>query len=446
MLHFSCNKMKQVMVFGIAMLLGTVPMSYGAKEGAKKVKLGIIGPLNFVSGEGIIRGATMAIDEINKSGGVQVGKDKYQIEMVKADDNCLRSVTDAVNAMERLLTVNKVDFVIGGYHSESVFAMQDVMADNKKIFIDTGSASPRQPARLAKDFDRYKYYFRIHADSIQAAKTILATTAMVADKIKKETGVKVPKVALLMEKLVWVEPIVKFCKAKLPKMGMEVVGVWRPSSVTTDLTAEWTAIKDSGAHMVLEIASGPAGTIGPRQWGELKIPVALLGNNIPAMGEPHWKATNEKCNYQLTASTAGPAEVTPKTMPFYETFAKRYGGLPVFNENSTYDAVFVLKDAIERAGTLKTEAVLKALEQTDYVGVIGRIAFEPAGTKYPHQIKKGPGNYTMMALQWRDGKQVVVWPDGQPVLGDKSWAGYRYKGTEEYVLPPWVVEYWKGKQ
>ena len=446
MLHFLWKKMKAVMVFGIVLLIGAVPMSYGGQEGAKKIKLGVIGPMTFVSGEGLLRGVSMAVDEVNQSGGVQVGKDKYQIDLVKADDNCLRSVTDAVNAMERLVTVDKVDFVVGGYHSESVFAQQDVIADHKVLFIDTGSASPRQPARLAKNFDRYKYYFRIHVDSRQAALTILATSAMVADKIRKETGVKVPKVALLMEKLVWVEPIVKFCQAKLPKMGMEVVGVWRPSSVTTDLTAELTAIKNSGAHMVLEVASGPAGTIGPRQWGELKIPAALLGNNIPAMGGPHWKSTNGQCSYQLTNATAGAVEITPKTMPFYEAFVNRYGNLPVFNENSSYDAVFVLKDAIEKAGTLKTEAVLKALEQTDYVGVVGRIVFQPEGSKYPHQVKQGPGYMTMLGMQWRDGKQVIVWPDGLPVLGDKSWAGCQYKGTEEYELPPWVVEYWKGKE
>ncbi|MDY7036344.1 MAG: ABC transporter substrate-binding protein [Thermodesulfobacteriota bacterium] len=441
----SIRQMKQVVVFSVIFLLAIIPAAHAGKESGKTIKLGIIGPMTFVAGEGTLRGATMAVEEINSAGGVQVGKEKFKLEIIKADDNCLRSVSDAVSAMERLITYNKVDFVVGGYHSESVFAQQDVIADHKKIFIDTGSASPKQPGRLAKDFDRFRYYFRIHADSIQAAKTILATTAMVANRIKKEIGIEKPRVALLMEKLMWVDPIVPFCQAKLPKMGMEVVGVWRPSSVATDLTAEWTAIKAAKTHMVLEISSGPAGTIGPRQWGELQIPAALLGNNIPAMGRDHWEATNKKCNYQLTCSSYGPVEVTPKTMPYYRAFDKRFGGIPVFNENSTYDGVFVLKDAIERAGTIETEAVLKALEKTDFIGVLGRLVFEQKGSKTPHNIIRGPGYYTMVALQWRDGKQVVVWPDGKAQLGDPKWVGVRYGGTKDYVLPPWVVEYWKGK-
>jgi hypothetical protein len=57
----------------------------------------------------------MAAEEINGKGGVQVGGKKMKIELVKADSNEFLNITDATNAMERLMTSDKVDFMVGGF-------------------------------------------------------------------------------------------------------------------------------------------------------------------------------------------------------------------------------------------------------------------------------------------------------------------------------------------
>jgi branched-chain amino acid transport system substrate-binding protein len=67
---------------------------------------------------------------------------------------------DATNAMERLMTRDKVDFVVGGFRSEAVLAMQDIAMDYKKIFIGCGAAHPELCTRVAKDYETYKYFFR----------------------------------------------------------------------------------------------------------------------------------------------------------------------------------------------------------------------------------------------------------------------------------------------
>jgi branched-chain amino acid transport system substrate-binding protein len=70
--------------------------------GARKIKIGVIGPMQFVQGKGHWNGAVMAAEEINAKGGVKVGDKKMMIELVKADSNEFLNVTDATNAMERL--------------------------------------------------------------------------------------------------------------------------------------------------------------------------------------------------------------------------------------------------------------------------------------------------------------------------------------------------------
>ena len=68
--------------------------------GAKTIKIGVIGPMQFVQGKGHWNGAVMAAEEINAKGGVKVGDKKMKIELVKADSNEFLNVTDATNAME----------------------------------------------------------------------------------------------------------------------------------------------------------------------------------------------------------------------------------------------------------------------------------------------------------------------------------------------------------
>src|SRR4030065_52703 len=127
----------------------------------QEIKIGVIGPMKFVQGIGHWNGATMAAEEINARGGIQVGDKKMKVKLIQADSNEFLSVTDATNAMERLITKDKVDFIVGGFRTEAVLAMQDIAMEHKKIFIGCGGAHPELTERVAKYYDQYKYFFRM---------------------------------------------------------------------------------------------------------------------------------------------------------------------------------------------------------------------------------------------------------------------------------------------
>jgi branched-chain amino acid transport system substrate-binding protein len=154
---------------------------------AQGIKVGVIGPMNFVQGKGQWNGATLAAEEINAQGGIQVGNKKMKVELVKADSNEFINLTDATNAMERLMTQSKVDFVIGGFRSEAVLAMQDIAMDYKKLFIGCGAAHPEICERVGKNYNRYKYWFRLTpTNSIYLVKVCLINLAWVNDILKKD--------------------------------------------------------------------------------------------------------------------------------------------------------------------------------------------------------------------------------------------------------------------
>src|SRR3954466_5899886 len=124
------------------------------------IKIAILGPMAFVQGEHHWNGAEMARDEINKAGGVKVGGRRMQIELIRADTNEIQSVPDATNAVERVITRDKADYLIGGFRSDGIDAMQEVAMDYKKIFLGAGAADARLGETVQKNYDRYKSWFR----------------------------------------------------------------------------------------------------------------------------------------------------------------------------------------------------------------------------------------------------------------------------------------------
>jgi branched-chain amino acid transport system substrate-binding protein len=111
-------------------------------------------------------------------------------------------------------------------------------------------------------------------------------------------------------------------------------------------------------------------------------------------------------------------------MKFYDAYTQKWGVEPEgLGSSSSYMAVYALKDAIERAGTLKSDKVVTALEQIDIMGVYGRLRFDPKTHQVITALDPKEGAVGSI-LQWQNGKRIVVYP--------KSIA----KGS--ILLPPWM--------
>ena len=369
------------------------------------IKIAVVGPMAFVQGENHWAGAEMARDEINKAGGISVGGKKRNIELVRVDSNEIQSVPDATNAMERAITREKADFVIGGFRSEAVLAMQEVAMDYKKIFLGCGAADAKLGANVEKNYERYKYWFRVSPlNSPDLGRTLFAVLGSIAGQVRADMKKETPKVAILAEKVIWTEAIVKAAHDNLPKMKMEVVGLWQPSPTATDVTAELAAIDRAGADMVFTALSGPVGIVVARQMAERKMHAVAFGINVEAQKDGFWEATAGKGNYVATLDTYGEVEMTPLMIPFVRAFKERFHKSPTYNA-ATYDAINLLKTVIEKAGTTDANKLVPVLEQTQSVGTGGQLEFTKS-----HDPVWGIGKTTGIAVQWQNGRKVPFWP------------------------------------
>ena len=373
---------------------------------AQPIRIAVVGPMAFVQGDDLWAGAQMARDEINRAGGVNVGGRRAQVELLRVDTNEIESAADAAKAVERAITGDKVDFLVGGFRSEAVLAMQEVAMEHRRIFLGAGAAHSRLGANVEQNPARYRYWFRVSPPrDVDLVRQSFAALEHVADQLRKRPGAASPKVAILAEKATWVDSIVAAAQKNLPALKMELVGLWQPAATAGDVAAELAAIERAGADIIFTVLSGPVAIALGRQASERGTRAVAVGINVEAQKEDFWQATGGKANHVATLDTFSEVELTAKTIPFLRAFRERFKRAPSHNAGGTYDALMLLAAAIERAAGTDADKLVAALEGNPYTGASGVIEFDKR-----HDPVWGPGKLSGVAVQWQDGKKVAFWP------------------------------------
>lgn len=431
-------------IFMMAIVSLFLIVNFTLSFGQDVIKIGVIGPMKFVQGIGHWNGATMAAEEINAKGGIQVGSKKMRVELVQADSNEFLSIPDATTAIERLITRDKVHFIVGGFRTEAVLAMQDIAMEHKKIFIGVGAAHDELCLRVARDYKTYKYWFRGSPfNSSFLGRTSFIHLGTVGAILKGSLNIPKVKVAIAAEKAEWTEPMIKAAETAIPGMGMETVGIWRPSAVATDVTAELSAIQRSEAHIIFTIFSASVGIPFARQAGELKIPAVQVGINVEAQKDGFWQATRGMGNYVATMNTyARGVESNELTKAFVDTYVKRFGETPTYTADTYAAIIYGLAPTIEQAGTLDADKIVSILEERVYKTPSGTIKYmKDAQGRHLHELTWGPGYLTALGVQWQDGELKAFWPNKWKATPEAP--EITYKGMVPYKIPPWMIEKFK---
>lgn len=366
---------------------------------ADPIKIGVIAEAQAVAGSSIGPAAQLAAEEINAKGGVNGRK----VEVVVYDNHS--SAAESVRAFQRAVNEDKVNAVIASYISEVVLALEPWAARLKTVMITPGAASDVITQNIAKDYARNKYTFHGYLTSSGLA-------GLVCDAAKDllVTGHHMKSAVIVSEDAAWTTPLDEGYKQCLPKVGLKVLDHIRFSPDTTDFTPIFSKVESLKPDVMITGISH-VGTQPTVQWKNQQVPIPMFGISSQATNSTFWKDTNGATEGVLYNAVSGPGvAVTPKTLPFVEAYQKKYGNVPAYSGYTAYDEVYMIAEAVKRAGSTNSDKLVAAMEKTDYVGTIGRVAFKPKGDPHVHGLKTGPGYITGLMLQWQDGKQVNVWP------------------------------------
>jgi branched-chain amino acid transport system substrate-binding protein len=359
------------------------------------------------------RAMLLAVEELNAKGGIQVGNNRRPLRLEVLDTRDLEPgvpLSEALLVVEKLILEKKADVLVGGpVRSEAALAAMDLVAKHKKVSIlTTGSLTPAYHRRIAENYGKYKYLFRISSDAGQLAKEAID----LFESIKQENGFD--QIFIMVQDVAHARAIADIVSKALGSKGWKVLGTEVYPTGALDYSTGLLKARDQKAQILFVWMDHPEIAILVKQWKELKIPVLPIAGISSAVEQPGGWANTEGAVAYWVASPANagnaPSNATPLTMKFYEAYKKRWLVEPEgYGTSSSYTAIHVLADAIRRAGSLDSDRLVVALEKTDLVGVYGKIAFDPKS----HQVipsynpKEGAvGTW----FQWQDAKRIVIWP------------------------------------
>jgi branched-chain amino acid transport system substrate-binding protein len=215
---------------------------------------------------------------------------------------------------------------------------------------------------------------------------------------------------LMTEDAAWTKSYDEFLKSCLPSVGLNIIDTIKVATDTSDFTPIFQKIEAAKPDVVVT----GVGIIGNKpvvQWHNQQVPLLMMGYNAQAGASAFWKETSGATNGVATFTAASEdSPLTPKTVPFAKAYLARFNTTPAAHSFATYDAIYLLKDAIERAGSSDADPMTNALEKADYVGASGRIVFQGPDDPLTHDMKFGEGFVTGVSIQWQNGKQVTIWP------------------------------------
>jgi len=421
------KRVQVIVIISIAILCitGLNAVQVSAEEKGEPIIVGAPVPRASAYGQNGERGMILAAEEINAAGGVKVNgvMRPLKLEIIDTRDEEPGVPTSAVlRAIEKLILQKDSDVIVGGpCMSECGMAAMDLYARYKIVdIVSIGCYTPSWDQKVAKNPEKYKYSFRVSG----SVKWYIKEALDLLSKINAEYGynnlfVSIDDSLMCRKAAGIVEKLAK-------KSGWDIVGRDKHPIGTTDYSSALTDCKKSGAQVMFMWAYSPETSILLKQWADMEVPALPIGFIGAAEDPGFWKATNGKCAYTVvTLSETGnvPSKATPKSMNFYNNFTKRWDVHPRSTGCvSAYEALYVLKDAVERAGSLEDDALIEALETTNLPAVRGTVRFDQN-----HQVIYGydPDKSVLGCwVQWQNGTRVQVFPE--------------IAATGEIKMPPWL--------
>jgi len=424
---------------------------------ARPIKIGLVAGYQLAEGQDMDRAAKLAVQEINDAGGVYVADwhTSVDIQLVKIDtendspDNSLGPVTQAVEE-------EHVDMLIGGYTSSGTLTNQKVAIDNRVPYIITGASSslvtrrgpqanygnlPEGDPLRVDDAEGMSYMFHYCTTTADYSKTVVNFFADAMKPLLDSTygfdDSRNLRLAILYRNDAFGKGVAADSKSIIEdsNLPIDVVAERNYPTDAISFQTDLTAIKEAkpDAVYVVDFVANTAEIIreGQKDVGLNTMYIAVECCEDPKFYNLLGEYGTDQLLESKFAPYAGPPYYVEAIGTYVTNYQQKYDTLPGMMGADTYDAFYIAKDAIERAGTVDKASVRATIESCsmDQMLVLtetGKIEFS-TGTDY-HEI--APVTF-IEQLVWnadvQECRSVIVYPATAPGVDSLKQA--------DFVLP-----------
>lgn len=373
-------------------------LSTGLAHAAQKPCIGnsnaVTGPAAF-GGTAVKMGAEIAIDEINAAGGVLGEK----LRLIQYDD--AGAPPRGVDNVRRIALADKCIAVLGGYHSTVSVAQAEPVNEIGIPFIGVLAANTKAVENGANP----NYMFRVSAKDKWVARYLV-------DQAIRQS--KTGKIAFFYENTGWGNGALPDVKAAMARTGKELVAIETFNWADQDMSPQAMRARDAGADVAILWALDREGNQLLRSMDKVGYKPAIIGawGIAGNLGELAGPLAN---GVQVIQTYTFMGDMDPKKKALWDKIQKKYGvrdpsdiKMPSGVGNA-YDAVYILKAAIEKAGAFDWKKVHDALYDVKLDGLVA--TYNPAFDKSNPERQDAilPEYYKL--TEWRDGKLLPVTAD-----------------------------------
>jgi branched-chain amino acid transport system substrate-binding protein len=353
---------------------------------------GPIAPIGATNRQGI----EYAVDEINAAGGIKL-LNGAKLRIIDGDHE--GKPERAISETERLIRQG-VHVLFGAYQVASTVPSTQVAERFKVPYLVPVTAPDVVVER------GFKYVFKISPKSSWYARD----QVRFLQDIAKKTNRPVKKVALVHEATLYGQSVSGYQREYLKKAGIEIVADISYTTNAPDLTSEISRLKAAQPDAVLATSYIADAILITRTMAELQLDTdGLIGASAGHIDPAYIAGLGRRSEFSMTPGEWNPdlkKGSSTLSQAVNEGFKKKYRIDMNGHAAENYVAVYVLKDAIERAGSLDRQKLRDALAATNFAGERNilpyeRIEFDLAGQNKHAQL---------VMLQVREQRFRTVWP------------------------------------
>lgn len=343
---------------------------------AQEIRIGIpapvTGPIAFL-GQHMKWGAELAVDEINRKGGV-LGR---KVSFLMQDSGCRPA--DSVAAAERLISQDKVDLMIADLCSGATMALMPVVEKAGKPMLVSISTLPDITEKAGVGGN--KWVFRTVPNDLMLARVIAKKMAAYRN------------VAFVAEDTDYGRGAVKLLKTMLPA-DLKIQSEDYVKNSETDFLPVLTRIRSAKPDAIATYVLDQQGMNFMKQYQQFGLTMPIVARPPLVSGLVVDLLATNKFNGSWTVYPYYDAWHSPENDAFTKPFVERNKQGPHYVAYGVYEAILIAADAIRRAGTAEPNAVRDALVKTSYKGILGTVKFD--------QNQQSHNN--LMFLQVENGK------------------------------------------
>jgi branched-chain amino acid transport system substrate-binding protein len=405
--------MKRLMVVFI-LVTAMVVTSLSGVMAADRIKLGIIYPITGPMahfGKLYVEAFRLYVDMINESYDIDSPGDIIRskglpglggatIELIIADTEGKPDVGQS--EAERLITVEKVDVIMGAFQSSVTATTSQVAERFGTPYLNPASSSPKLTTR------GLKWFFRTGPNEWSYVGSIMDFLKELNDK---RTDVNIKTIAIVTEDTLWGQDSAMVAKKKAAELGFKVAVEISYPHEATDVEAEVLRVKRTNPDAIIMASYVTDAIIFQKQFKKYDVTAPIIANGTGHIVPDFLKAMGSGANYVMSRQSWADIiiESNPIAKKVDAALKKRYGPTNALVDIGarTYVGFMTLMDAINRTGSKDAAAIQKALMETDIPGKLLALPWD--GVKFDPKTHQNIYSRVMI-IQYHDKVQKVVWP------------------------------------